>query len=136
MNSIYIISHNKHISRSDFSQSGNSQKLNAIFMSSPPATWFNIYYILFNSNMYLFTGKEERWTSQKTKRGKPKPKVKSGLLHMNLTQKEIYAQLATAYSFLLSHSVTYVVFKTLFTEKHKQCLLNGEIHVLTLLWGV
>jgi hypothetical protein len=51
---------------------------------------------------------------------------------MNLTQLETSAQLAMSYSFLLSHSVTYVMFKTLFTEKHKHYLLNVEINFLTL----
>ena len=51
---------------------------------------------------------------------------------MNLTQEEMSAQLAMAYSFLLSHSVTYVMFKTLFTEKYKHNILNVEINVLTL----
>jgi hypothetical protein len=57
---------------------------------------------------------------------------------MNPTQEEMSTQLEMAYSFLLSHSVTYVMFKTLFTEKYKQYkqykqyLLNVEINVLTL----
>jgi len=51
---------------------------------------------------------------------------------MNLTQEEMSAQLAVAYSFLLSHSVTYVMFKTLFKEKYKQFLLHVEINGLTL----
>ena len=55
---------------------------------------------------------------------------------MNLTQQEMTAQLAVAYSFLLSHSVTYVMFKALFTERYKQYLLNVEINVLALQLGV
>jgi hypothetical protein len=54
---------------------------------------------------------------------------------MNLTEEEMSAQLAMDYSFLLSHSVTCVMFNRLFTEKYKQYkqyLLNVEINVLTL----